>query len=442
MGLKSDKQGMLFAASAKPVKPPSNVSKVGKFRSIGVFGIYENPGGAQTFPIMSCDKAPFMKQEMATGDVASCGAKTYPNACAHLEISKLFDSLSALKLAYVKLQEAHIPYDPMKIRASDEEVVSLLETICTIKRAYKERLSKEVNCVSSSSSHLLAEIQVQERVLEKLKSRVKSKCREVASLRGKLHELDMRNKKLAEEIRECERESFMGLHCSSFENVVKEAGKAIHDFAKPLIALMKLSGWDLDRAANAVQESVVYSKRSHKKYAFEAYVAWRMFYGFSEQPCFSKNVMNFDNPIIALMDDPRSSFADFCRTKYMLVVHPKMEECFFGNLDHRNLMAKGIHPNTQFYHAFVRMARWVWYLNGFAAFIEPKAEIFGVKQGSDFSDIFMEVVEELKEYKAGMNMGQERCKVEFMVMPGFKLGKTVIKSQVFVSRRPLSKGTH
>ncbi|PIN11479.1 hypothetical protein CDL12_15917 [Handroanthus impetiginosus] len=427
MGLESEKQGIEFAASSKPLKPSSNISdivskfaKVCKFRSIGVFNTSEESSNAT-------ENA--MKVYLQPNDVRKCG-----NACGHVEILKLFETLLALKLAYVKLQEAHIPYDPEKIRDADEEVVSQLDSLCKIKKAYKEKLLKEANSVSACSALLLAEIQVKEKALENLKSQAKSKDKEVVNLRRELNELEMRNKKLEEEIRELERESFKCLNHYSFEIVVKAVGKAIHDFAKPLIALMKLSDWDLDQAADAIQESVVYAKRSHKKYTFEANVSRRMFHGLSPQPFILDNIMKLDDPIVALMEDPQSSFAKFCRTKYLLVVHPKMEESFFGNLDHRNFVANGIHPHTPFYRAFVRMARYVWYLLGFAAFIEPKAEIFSVKQGSEFSDVYMEVLDELREYKALLDKGQERCKVEFMVMPGFKLGENIIRAQVYVSK--------
>ncbi|KAL0389061.1 UNVERIFIED_CONTAM: protein GRAVITROPIC IN THE LIGHT 1 [Sesamum calycinum] len=408
MGFESDKQGIEFAASSKPLKPSSNVSdivskfaKACKFRSIGVFSTSENPDQGHIYKIISRDNATLLDEENSNAmeDAAFDAMKVYlqpidvrknGNICGHVEILKLFDTLLALKLAYVKLQEAHLPYDPEKIRAADEEVVSLLDSLCKIKKAYKEKLLKEANSVSACSALLLAEIQVKEKALEKLKLQAKSKDKEVANLQRHLQELEMRNKKLAEEIRERERESFKGLNHCSFENVVKVVGKAIHDFAKPLIALMKLSDWDLDQAANAIQASVVYAKR----------------------------------------------------TKYLLVIHPKMEESFFGNLDHRNLVANGVHPHTPFYRAFVRMARCVWYLQGFTAFVEPKAEMFGVKQGSEFSEVYMEVLEELKEYKAWFDRGQERYKVEFMVMPGFKLGETLSRSQVYVSSVVSTNVTH
>ncbi|KAL8027017.1 hypothetical protein ABFS82_14G065400 [Erythranthe guttata] len=444
MGFESNKQGMEFAASSKPLKPSSIISdrvskfaKVSRFRSIGVFNTSEDLDGGSS---------PSLDEEVGSSndDFVFCASKvrskpTEVENNGNVEILKLFDALLALKLAYMKLQEAHIPYDPEKIRAADEEVVSSIETLCSIKKAYKENLLKEDNTVSACSALLLAEIHVKEKALEKLKSRAKNKGKEVAVLRRELQELETRNNGIAEEINKREKESFKGLNHYSFENIVKAVGKAIHDFAKPLIALMKHSEWDLDKAASAIQPSVVYAKRSHKKYAFEAYVARRMFHGFSQnQPCFEENVMKLDDPIAALMEYPQSSFAEFCRDKYLLVVHRDMEVSFFGNLDHRSFVANGIHPHTPFYRAFVRMARFVWYLQGFSAFIEPRAEIFGVKEGSDFSNFYMEIPKELEEYKSLVG---ERYKVEFMVMPGFKIGETLIKSQVYVSNGGFSNGT-
>ncbi|KAL0370762.1 UNVERIFIED_CONTAM: hypothetical protein Sangu_0394300 [Sesamum angustifolium] len=193
MGFESDKQGMEFAASSKPLKPSSNVSdivskfaKACKFRSIGVFSTSENPDQGHIYKIISRDNATLLDEENSNAmeDAAFDAMKVYlqpidvrknGNICGHVEILKLFDTLLALKLAYVKLQEAHLPYDPAKIRAADEEVVSLLDSLCKIKKAYKEKLLKEANSVSACSALLLAEIQVKEKALEKLKLQAKSK---------------------------------------------------------------------------------------------------------------------------------------------------------------------------------------------------------------------------------------------------------------------------
>ncbi|XP_041996682.1 protein GRAVITROPIC IN THE LIGHT 1-like isoform X2 [Salvia splendens] len=338
MGLDSDNQGMEFAASSnKPLKPPANISeivskfaKVCKFRSIGVFHTSENVDNGHVYSVIAGDNACLTDGECGE-DVRLCAKKISPErAVLCVELVQLFDTLLALKIAYVKLQEAHIPYDPVKVRFADGEVMFQLDTLGKIKKAYEEKQLKEANAFSAGSARFLAEVMVMEQQLEKLKSEAKNKGKKVASLRKKLQGLEAKNTKLAEETEEREREMFAGLNHHSLESLVRAVGKAIHDFAKPLIALMKHSDWDLDQAAYAIQSSVVYAKRSHKKYAFEAYIARRMFRGFLQQPCFLGNIMKLDDPIVALTDDPQSSFAEFCRDKYMLVVHPRMEESFFG----------------------------------------------------------------------------------------------------------------
>ncbi|KAL2488531.1 Plant protein of unknown function [Forsythia ovata] len=453
MGLESHSQGMEFAGKSKPLNQPSNISeivtkfaKVCKFRSVGVFNTSENQYHSHSHQQFFDNTAQSLAEESSSDateeaefdaekiHLESAETRREGNECGHMEISKLFSTLSALKLAYVKLQEAHIPYDPETIRAADEEVVSELESLCKIKKAYKEKLVKETNTLPACSALLLAEIHVQEKVLEKLKYKVKDKDNELVNLQQQLRALVMRNKELTEGIMEQEKKRIKAFTHSSFEDIFKAARKAIHDFAKPLIALMKVSDWDLDQAANAIENSVVYAKRSHKKYAFEAYVARRMFHGVLPQPYDADNDMKLGDPIDALIEDPQSSFAKFCRTKYLLVVHPKMELSFFGNLDHRTFVANGMHPHTPFYRVFVKMARWVWFLLGFTASIEPKVEIFGVKRGSEFSDVYMEFIEELKEFKSLLDKGHGSYKVEFMVMPGFKMGESLIRSQVYVSK--------
>ncbi|KAH0451604.1 hypothetical protein IEQ34_018903 [Dendrobium chrysotoxum] len=47
--------------------------------------------------------------------------------------------------------------------------------------------------------------------------------------------------------------------------------------------MMKAAGWDLDAAINAIEASVVYARRVHKKYAFEAPICQRLFKRFEEE---------------------------------------------------------------------------------------------------------------------------------------------------------------
>ncbi|XP_051143490.1 protein GRAVITROPIC IN THE LIGHT 1-like isoform X2 [Andrographis paniculata] len=417
---------MEVAASIGP-QMASKIAEVIKIRSIGVFRT-EIKELDQVYKMISSNAVAELDEEQDDVDEQKKG-----NVCSHFEIVKLFETLLDLKLAYVRLQEAHVPYDPEKIRAADEDVVSRFEMLCKIKKTYKEKLLKEGDY---DSAILIAEVKLKERTLKKMKSYAKFKENTAKKLHRELCELEKWNRILAEDIRTRERERVLkSLNHKSFENVVQSVGKAIHDFVKLLITLMKVSGWDLDEAADAIQTSVAYAKRSHKKFAFEAYVARRMFQGFATpQACFFENVMKSDDPILALMEDPRSCFAKFCCTKYLSVVHPEMEMSFFGNLDHRNSVANGIHPFTSYYRAFVTMARCVWYLQGFSSCVEPKVEMFGVKEGSEFLGDHMEVVEELKEYKLAMDEKYEGCKVEFFVMPGFVIRENLVRSRVYISK--------
>ncbi|XVF68412.1 hypothetical protein PTKIN_Ptkin11bG0001000 [Pterospermum kingtungense] len=431
-------------------KPSSNrselVSKfaqVCKLRSIGVFSA-DNP-----YLHSSNNNASIFREDSSdnTEETESYSEKIHPHPsavffqsiCGDAVVLKLiFDTVSALKSAYFQLQEAHTPYDLAKIIAADELVLSKLETLDGIKRAYKEKQFTKSNLYSSCVELLRSEVEVHEELLEKLKSENKNKDLEIVRLKQEHQDLAFRNSKLVEVIRNrrerVERKNTRVLDVTMFENSFKAASKSIHDFAKPLISLMMASGWDLDLAAKSIDDRVAYSRRLHKKYAFEAYIAWRMFHGMLLESYSIDDIIKLDDPIDALMENPNSGFAKFCMKKYLLVVHPMMEMSFFRNLDQRNFILSGKHPRTPFYHIFVKMAKWVWILHGIACSIDPEAKIFLVKRGSKFSDVYMESIVQDREGSVGSDEGQTAERVELMVMPGFRIGETVVRSRVYLSK--------
>jgi hypothetical protein len=120
--------------------------------------------------------------------------------------------------------------------------------------------------------------------------------------------------------------------------------------------MMKAAGWDLDAAANSIESNVVYAKRAHKQYAFESHISQRMFIGFHHENfsikadggAVSKESFSHQflatremDPLDMLCQNPNSVFGKFCTSKYLVVVHPKLEASFFGNLDQRNYKKKG-----------------------------------------------------------------------------------------------------
>ncbi|KAG1365636.1 protein GRAVITROPIC IN THE LIGHT 1 [Cocos nucifera] len=349
-------------------------------------------------------------------------------------ISRLFTTISALKSAYVQLQQAHIPYEPKKIHVADELMVSELESLSELEHLYM----KKHKCDSKFQSSLCLKIQEYREVLAELQTKIQCRESEIARLRSEVEELERKNVELEQNIKQQmlpEEELFplrKELTPALFFEVFKFTSRSIHDFAKPLISLMKASGWNLDEAASLISDSVLYAERSHKKFAFEAYLSWVML-GDAQDVCFSleqfDRVMSFRDPFDALMEDPDSNFGRFCRSKYVMVVSSKMEFSFFGNSDQRAFVLSGGHPRTAFYRAFTRMARWIWALLVMVHSFIPRAEMFYAKRGDDFSKNYMESVVNQVSTEKG-----EKLKVGFTVTPGFKIGSTIIQCRVYPCR--------
>lgn len=246
------------------------------------------------------------------------------------------------------------------------------------------------------------------------------------------------------------------LSVSLFESVLQDACRAARSFTKILIDLMKDAGWDLDSAANSVHPGVEYTKRGHNRYAILSYVCLVMFGGFdAERFCLGGDGISSDlnlnlnlsirrkkflrqfvdhgyvDPMELLSSCPDCDFAKFCDVKYQELIHPTMESSLFGDFDQKELVLDSWRSSTPFYESFVGMASAVWMLHKLAFSFDPKVGIFQVEQANDFSMVFMESV-----VRRGVNSGSRcktKAKVGFTVIPGFKVGKTVIQCQVYLN---------
>ncbi|KAK1272861.1 hypothetical protein QJS04_geneDACA012352 [Acorus gramineus] len=378
-------------------------------------------------------------------------------------ISKIFNNISSLKAAYVQLQAAHTPYDPDKIQTADKLVIEELMKLSELKHSYRDSNPRPAHA-SPQDSRLAAEIQEQQSILKayevmvkKFQSQIENRETEILQLQQKIQESNLKKMKLEKKIKQRgllakESEDFeeengyfsVELNPSLFSTIVDAAYKSIHDFSKPLMNMMKAAGWDLDAAARSIDPAVTYVKRAHKKYAFESYICQRIFGGFNEES-FSVDAGDLKvsnegffhqflairamDPLDILSQSPDSLFGKFCRTKYLLIVHPKMEGSFFGNLDQRNYVMNGGHPRTPFYQAFIKLAKTIWLLHRLAYSFDPKVKVFQVRRGTDFSEVYMESVAK----DVVFSEGGEMPKAGLMVMPGFMIGATVIQCQVYLS---------
>ncbi|KAF2286125.1 hypothetical protein GH714_010665 [Hevea brasiliensis] len=339
---------------------------------------------------------------------------------------------STISLPYAQLQCAQSPYDVDGIQAADKLVVSELKNLSALKQCH---LKKQFD-PSPETTLLLAEVQEQKSV---------SKTYEIM---GKKLESQLRLRTLRSYIFE-----------KNWRNLIDRTSYLRKDWIEVDSCLcltiftyqMEAADWNLDAAANSIVSDVVYWRADDKCFAFECFVCREMFEAFNlpnfSLPCESlpkgKNKQHYFlrrftelKSVKAkehLAENPKSTFAKFCRAKYLQLVHPQMETSFFGNLSQRNLVNSGEFPDTTFFTSFAEMAKRVWLLHCLAFSFEPEASIFQVRSGCRFSEVYMECVCE-DALLSSENAPEADPPVAFTVVPGFKIGKTIIQCQVYLSQ--------
>lgn len=365
-------------------------------------------------------------------------------------LARLFASVSSVKAAYAQLQFSQSPYDPDGICAADKMVVSELKMLSELKQCYlKKQIDDEC---SPQTTLLLAEIQEQKCSLrtydimgKKLCSQVKLKDSEIAYLSEKLVEINTENRVLEKRLNSISVPSEL-ISLSFFITYLLQTVESIQSFTRVLCGEMESAGWDLDAAARSIQPGVVFWKANHKCYAFESFVCSVMFDGFnyqnfsvssSEQKKQQERLF-FDRFMELKSADylawkPKSAFARFCCKKYLRLIHPRMEESLFGNLDQRAMVKSGKYPpETAFFTAFSEMAKRIWLLHCLAFSFDPEeASIFQVSRKTRFSEIFMETVNE-EAFLLSDGSPETEPQVAFTVVPGFRIGKTVVQCQVYL----------
>lgn len=378
-------------------------------------------------------------------------------------ISNMFKTVSSLKNAYVQLQSAN---QPDKRQIADGAVVAELRKLSELKKSYRKKLA------NMSASQVQDDSAAQPEAENVMNSNggtgvlnsnggtvndfhleVQKKNVEVENLKDMLAQTTLRKEKLERRVQRLTRDA--SLNCTVdvsptqrlLESTVLGASEAARSFTKLLMSLMKTAQWDLDAAANSIEPDINYVRRTHKKFAFESYVCNRMLSGFdnndfsvdvshassseperNKQQCFSEfQDLRTADPVKVVSSKPHGLFGKYCLSKFTELIHPKMEESFFGNLERRKLVLEGNHPRSQFYQSYLKLAKAMWLLQRLAFSFERKAHIFQVKRNTDFSPLYMESIAQTLELAAGI-----LPIVGFTVMPGFQVGKTIIKCQVYI----------
>ncbi|XP_073144960.1 protein GRAVITROPIC IN THE LIGHT 1 [Henckelia pumila] len=387
---------------------------------------------------------------------------------AELEMlmGQVFDAVSAVKRAYVSQQEAHCPWDPDKMRAADMAVVAELRRLGMLRERY--RRSRGGGGRMRPAATLREVVAPYEAALEELKREVKAKQAEVDSLGEKLKTATSFNGGKSKG------KSTRRVSCSSTNQVaaapavelleatmslVKEASKS---FTSLLLSLMRSAHLDIAAAVRSIETASANATNNHTatitfmdsivganhaKYALESYVNRKMFQGFDHETfymdgslssilnpeqhridCFTQyRDMKTMDPVELLSILPTCRFGNFCFKKYLSIIHPKMEESLFGDLEQRRQVLDGHHPRSQFYGEFSRLAKAVWLLHLLKFSFDPPPTHFEASKGADFHPQYMESVVRIS------GNGRGSMVVGFPVSPGFKIGNgTIIKARVYL----------
>ncbi|KAF5780800.1 putative protein gravitropic in the light 1 [Helianthus annuus] len=373
-------------------------------------------------------------------------------------IAKLFATISSVKAAYAQLQVAQSPYNPEAIQHADQILVSELKRLSEYKQLFLKNHLDDDDVNSPETTQLLAEIQEQKNLvqmyditLKNLNSQNKLKDSEIIFLKEKLNDTNKDNKMIQRRLNsnsfnEKMKISFSSITVNSFLLALHQTVKSVKSFVKFLMDAMEDANWDLNAAVSSIQPDVCFGDVSQQFFAFESFVCRVMFDGFNdsgfsitnngfESGSGSWSPRFFYDSFIELKSlkaqdyitwKPNSTFARFCWLKYLKLVHPVMEFSLFGNLNQRNLVSDGKFPETNFFSAFADVARRVWLLHCLAnAFDSNVPSVFQVREGSRFTEVFMESVND--------EAGNASPEVGFTVVPGFKVGGTVIQCQVYLT---------
>ncbi|XP_027089320.2 protein GRAVITROPIC IN THE LIGHT 1 [Coffea arabica] len=422
-----------------------------------------------------------VKRNNSKGD-RNCGPRNERVIQMEMLIGEVFEAASAMKRAYVSLQEAHCPWDPDKMRVADVAVVAELRRIGVLRERFRRSLGNTGGGRGGwkvGAATLREVVAPYEAALEELKREVKAKDVEIENLREKFKTASSLSGS-GSGVRKGSK-SKRKVSCSSqvaglapspapeiFESTMSSVKETAKSFTAMLLSLMRSAHWDITAAVRSIEAASFSSNASpttptpttfpdsivganHAKYALESYVNRKMFQGFDHETfymdgslsslihpdqhrrdCFTQyRDMKAMDPIELLGILPTCSFGNFCFKKYLAIVHPKMEESLFGDLEQRRLVLAGNHPRSQFYGEFLGLAKAVWLLHLLAFSMDPPPSHFEAAKGADFHPQYMDSVARVP---GGGRMGAGVPQVVgFPVSPGFKLGNgSLIKARVYV----------
>ncbi|KAL5580841.1 hypothetical protein UlMin_013283 [Ulmus minor] len=385
---------------------------------------------------------------------------------------QVFDSVSAMKKAYLSLQEAHCPWDPEKMRVADAAVVAEMRRIGVLRERFRKGCGGRgrVRSGGLGAATMREVVAPYELAVDELKRDLKAREVEVENLKEKLKSVvslgnngGKKGRSLSKRKIGCSQVQ-VAVYPSSelYEVTVTQVNESLKLFTSALLTLMRSAHWDIAAAVRSIEAASATADNStiitpssitahHAKFALESYVSRKIFQGFDHETfymdgslssllnpdqfrrdCFTQyRDMKSMDPTELLGILPTCHFGKFCTKKYLAIVHPKMEESLFGDLEQQRQVLAGNHPRSQFYGEFLELAKAVWLLHLLAFSLDPVPSQFEAGRGAEFHPQYMESV--VKFPGGRIPAGQV---VGLPVSPGFKLWNgSVIKARVYLVSR-------
>ncbi|KAG0479204.1 hypothetical protein HPP92_013923 [Vanilla planifolia] len=385
-------------------------------------------------------------------------------------MTEVFDAVSAVKKAYVGLQEAHCPWDPERIRVADAGVVSELRKLGRLRERFRRCVTTDIGGGVTPLREVVAPY---EAALEDLRRELKVKEADIENLKEKLRGATPRTNDRRSRLQSTKRVGCVtGIGSLGtptpelFESCMEQVKAASKSFTVHLLSLMRAARWDLAVATMSMIDGVGGGgsagggipevEPQHARHALESYVNRKLFHGFENETfylegsltsllrpaefrrdCFAQfRDMRSMDPAELLGILPTCQFGKFSGKKYLAVVHAKMEESLFGGSEQRLEVIAGGHPRTGFYGEFLRLAKAVWLLHLLAFALDPAPSHFEASKGAEFHPDYMESVVRCGSGRATPS----GAIVGFSVSPGFKLGNgSIVRARVYLVSQAHSK---
>nr|CAD1824108.1 unnamed protein product [Ananas comosus var. bracteatus] len=393
------------------------------------------------------------------------------SAIAESLIAELFAIVSAIKASYAELQLAQNPFDPASIHSADLAIVAELRRASDLKYSYladpdPTQPQPQPNPNPSPVLSLLREqrnlLRTYEVTSKQLESDLDSLDSRLRALRSDLSDLAHANRALESRLRGQPR-SLAGLHLSGLDPThllaaLRGAVSAVKSFVRLMARRMERAAppWDLDAAARSAHPAAAAALRHprHRSFAFVSYVCHRMFSDFHHRdfnlkPLAERRAWDrrrffreFSHVRSAtarqvldggLVGSP--GFDQFRRAKYASVVGPKMEAALFSSSSAAAAAAAEDRRR--------RSGRWGsrrWRL-GFGHCIASSTRS-GRRWGPRYSRcggvaVLARVHGERGEgswarWSWNWWPGGGPATVAFTVVPGFRVGKTIIQCRVYL----------